>query len=232
MALLPGQSFDSSKHKDMNSFEALPPGTYPAQVSKSEIKKTKAGDGLRLVLTIEVISGEYKGRTILNGLNIENPNSQAVEISQQELATLCRAVNVLNLQDSEQLHKIPFMVSVRVIPDNRGGDHPPKNDITGYEPYSEKVAGTLQAKTEKKPTTTTLDSTPSWLKKENEKKEKLEAEKREKDKTEKGSEDDSQKEASVGSEGEKGVLEAKGQPNDGQNEMVVKSGKFDDDVPY
>jgi hypothetical protein len=163
MALMPqGKAFDSSKHEDMDSFEPLPKGTYPAQVVKSEIKPTKAGTGTRLVLHIQVINGEFKGKTIFSGLNLENPNQQAVEISQKELATLCRAVNVLNLQDSEQLHNIPFMVSVTVKPAK--GDYPPSNQITGYAPYSEKLAG--QATEPSKPQTKKASgSTPPWLKK-------------------------------------------------------------------
>ena len=242
MALLPGQSFDSSKHSDMNDFEPLPKGTYSAQIVKSEIKNTNAGTGKYIKLEIAVISGECKDRKIFANLNIENPNPQAVEIAQKELATLCRAVNVINLRDTNQLHGIPFMISVRIIADNRGGDHPPKNDITGYSAYSEKMAGPPAPATKTATTTskTSQSSKPPWLQRENEnKKEKLEAEKGEKEKADSGSKVVEKEGGQKKEKGAEGVLENKRQYNDGRDELVVESEKFDgdnqlikDDIPY
>ena len=108
------QSFDSSKYDDMSDFTALPSGEYPVQITNSDIKLTKAGTGKYIWLEMTVLNGEFKGRKAFSNLNIENPNPQAVEIAQKELATLCRATNILNLVDTNQLHKIPFIVKLSV----------------------------------------------------------------------------------------------------------------------
>lgn len=133
MAKLPGQTFDSSQYDDMNDFTPLPAGKYPAHIVNSDIKTTLSGTGKYIKLEIEVLSGDFKGRKIFNNLNIENPSKEAVEIAQRELATLCRATGVLNLTDTNQLHNIPFMITVKIQPAK--GDYPPQNAVTGYASF-------------------------------------------------------------------------------------------------
>jgi hypothetical protein len=128
MAMLPS-SFNSEQHDDMGSFEPIPVGDYVLVIEDSELKPSKAAlkdaDGnadlplesyhsLRLNLKFKVVGGDYDGRIIFNGLNIKNPNAQAVEISQKELATICRAVGKVNIRDSAELHGIPMKGKVGI----------------------------------------------------------------------------------------------------------------------
>ena len=99
----------------------------------SEKKATKSGTGEYLKLEMEIISGDFKGHKVWTNLNLENPSQSAVDIAQKELATICRAVNVLNPKYSENLHKIPFIGSVGIKPAE--GRYPESNTMTNYAPY-------------------------------------------------------------------------------------------------
>lgn len=148
MALLPG-AFNSKEHDDMGSFEPIPAGEYTAQIVESAIKPTKkaldekngneelameAYSGLRLNLQFKVMGGEYDGSTVWVGLNIKNPNPQAVEISQKELATICRAVGKVSVQDSAELHGIPMLIKVAIKP--ASSQYDAQNVIKGYKAHT------------------------------------------------------------------------------------------------
>lgn len=120
MAELQG-GFDSSKHDDPG-FEPLPEGAYLCIVESSEMKATKAGTGTGINLKLQVIDGEYKGRTLFWWLNYNNPNETAQRIGRSELAALCRAVNILQPKDTMELHNIPFVAHVVVTPAKDGYD--------------------------------------------------------------------------------------------------------------
>lgn len=135
MAKLPA-AFNSNKHEDMMTFETLPAGQYVAKVVKSEMKETKNKKGQYLALTFEVMNPKHKGSKLFTNLNLINDSDKAVEIAQRELATICRAVGKPVIEDSAELHGIPVQVTVKVVPDNRGADYPPKNEISKYDRLS------------------------------------------------------------------------------------------------
>lgn len=109
------------------TFGPLPAGEYPVVITKSDIKPTKAGTGHYIELELQVTDGEHSGRRLWERLNIDNPNKQAEDIAKAALGALCEAVDVLNMQDTEQLHDIPFAVSVEI--DRK---EPDRNRIVGY----------------------------------------------------------------------------------------------------
>lgn len=111
-----GQTFDASTVEPSNSYDVLPPGKYLAQVIASEMRATKDGLGQYLYLEIDVLEGPYAGRKLFDRLNLVNANPDAVQIAQKTLSSLCRAVNKLQVSNSEQLHLIAFIADVRVRP--------------------------------------------------------------------------------------------------------------------
>jgi hypothetical protein len=123
-------AFDASKVKPQSEFVPIPAGKYVAIIIKSELKTTKKGDGNYLELNFQIIDGQYKNRQLWGRLNLRNPNSQTVEIAQQQLSSICHAVGVLDMQDTQQLHNIPLCVKVVV----RDGNNGPMNDVNGYYP--------------------------------------------------------------------------------------------------
>ena len=139
MAELPSV-FTADDHEPMSEFGIMPSVWYLGHIRKSEVKKTKAGTGLRLNMQVEVESCEednfieedskYKKRIVFIGLNVQNPSAQAVEISQRELTSICTVCKVREIEDSEELHDISFGFKLGVETGKDGYDD--KNVIKKY----------------------------------------------------------------------------------------------------
>ncbi len=127
MALLTSNANEVEPHAP---FEVIPAGKYNAVIVESEMKATRAGTGRYLKLVFEITDGEYAGRKLFASINLENPNQDAVRIGRAELSAVCHAVNVLDLQDTVQLHNLPMVISVRV---KKNQDGEPTNEVRGYE---------------------------------------------------------------------------------------------------
>jgi len=140
------RGFNASEHEEMRDFEPLPNGRYLAAVVKSELKPTSNGAGAYLELDFQVLDGQYKGRHVFARLNLQNKSVEAVRIAQIELASICKAVNVLTPKDSSELHDLPLAISVAVEKRQDNGEL--ANRIKGYYPKSElqkPAAGAAQA---------------------------------------------------------------------------------------
>lgn len=91
------------------SYGPLPAGEYEAMIVKSETKTTKSGNGSYLELEMHVISGDHTGRRHWERLNLDNPSLQTVKIAEEQLARLCVALGLDEVNDSEELHDKPFV---------------------------------------------------------------------------------------------------------------------------
>jgi hypothetical protein len=115
-----GATFDATGIDPMKPLEVLPPGKYPAWIVNSEMRPTKDGLGQYLNLEIDVLDGPCKGRKLFDRLNLVNNNTQTVEMAQRTLSAICHATGRLQVQDSEELHLIPFTAVVQVQPPKNG----------------------------------------------------------------------------------------------------------------
>ena len=127
-------NFNAENVQPQESFEPIPAGWYEVMIVESEMKATKAGTGQYLQLRMDIVDGPYKNRVLFERLNLDNPNSTAVEIAQRTLSAICHATGVLQPRDSSDLHNIPLRVKVSVRP--AGNGHDANNDIKGYESSS------------------------------------------------------------------------------------------------
>ena len=134
MAQLPSV-FNAKDNEKMGGFDPIPNDWYLGEITKSEMKATKAKTGSYLTCQLKVLEGEHKGRYLFNLLNLDNPNPVAVEIAQKELASICEACGLDEVEDSTELHGIPMAVSVVIKPGS--GGYPPKNEIKAYKPEDE-----------------------------------------------------------------------------------------------
>lgn len=114
--------------------EVIPAGEYVAIIKDSEKKETKAQDGHFIKLTLQVIDGPYKNRSVFDNLNLWNKSDQAVQIAQSTLSAICHAVGVKQPKDSSQLHNKPLCVSVKT----RMYNGEPQNEVVGYKSIAEK----------------------------------------------------------------------------------------------
>lgn len=133
-----GTKFDATSHdtEQRDSFENLPDGIYRLEVIQSEVAATQKGDGTILKLRYSVIDPEeYKGRLIFGNINLENANATSQEIGQKQLASLCRAVGLSEIEDSDSLHFIGFTARVGLSKQRTGKDgkvYEPRNEIKRY----------------------------------------------------------------------------------------------------
>ena len=120
--------FDASKVEPSGG--AIPKGEYQVVIVESDKVATKAGTGHLLKLKLQIVEGGHKGRTLTDRLNLWNPNEVASKIAQGTLSAICRAVNVLTPQGSEQLHhkQLTAVVEVRQL------DEGVANEVKGYKP--------------------------------------------------------------------------------------------------
>ena len=132
------QGFDANNVDPQQSREPVPAGWYKAVISASEEKPTKAQTGSYLQLTVEIVEGEHQGRKVFERLNLNNPNSTAVEIAQRTLSSICRASGVMTPRNSQDLHDKVFLAKIKVEPARDG--YEPSNSVAEYQAADKKAA--------------------------------------------------------------------------------------------
>ena len=113
------------------TLEPLPTGWYPVMIVGSVNKENSKKTGSFLELELQVLSGEHANRKAYERLNLDNPNEVAVNIARGTLSAICHVTGVLDAQDSQQLHGIPFQALIKKVERN---DKPGQfgNQIDGY----------------------------------------------------------------------------------------------------
>lgn len=143
--------FDADQYEPLGDFDPLPKGNYVAIASDSTMKHTKAGTGSYLEITWEVVEGPHTDRKLWSRLNLDNPNTNAVEIANRELTSICRATGVMRPKDSSELHSIPVVLKVDTVTRRDNGEV--TNCVRGYAAVS---ANTASATNNPSP------ATPPW----------------------------------------------------------------------
>ena len=144
MANLTG--FDASTVAPREDYSPLPTGEYTVQMTDSDMKPTKNGEGEYLECVFEVNDGEYKGRKLWARLNLVNKNPKAQEIAQRDLSAICHAVGKLQPRDSQDLHYKPLVVRVEYVQADGVKRTTDSNEIKAYKalPAGSPVTGGFQ----------------------------------------------------------------------------------------
>jgi len=129
-----GGAFYADQYEPKEDFEPLPAGEYPVSIDEAELKTTKAGTGRYVRLALTVIGEQYAGRKIFANINIKNPNQQAEEIGQRDLAAIAIAVDLMAVQDTTDLLGKQMIVKVKVKPGD--GQYGPSNEVRAYKPLN------------------------------------------------------------------------------------------------
>lgn len=138
-------------NETMGDRSALPAGEYVAQIVKSEKKDAKKAGNAYINLEWQIDGGEHDGRRFWSMLNLWNSNSQAVEIAQRELNSICHAIGKLRVSDTADLHGIPMRVKLKVEKNDQYGDQnrivliKPLNDMGGSATSGGSSAGSGDA---------------------------------------------------------------------------------------
>lgn len=123
------------------ALDVMPSGWQNAVIVDTGMKPTKDNAGQYMEVISEVIEGPFKGRKLFDRLNILNNNQTAVEIAYKTLKAIYSAVGKVRVNDSAELHGIPFKIKVKLIPaeiDPATGQekYGAKNEVGGYDHIS------------------------------------------------------------------------------------------------
>ena len=128
--ILPG-GFDAQAVEPQSGGGAVPAGIYDVEITGSEIKDAKSGNGTGLKLEYTIVGPTHAGRKIFGYLNLRHTNEQAEQIGQSQLSALCRAVGINKLLDSDELFGKIVRVRVKIRPARDGYEE--SNDVTAWE---------------------------------------------------------------------------------------------------
>lgn len=129
-------------------FSPIPEGIYNARIDKVELKPTKDGTGLRLVLMLKICGPSHVGRVVVEGLNVANKNPAAQAVGRRQLHQLLECVGMVGERDMSKLAGEEVSISVAIKP--ASGGYAESNSVKKFLPLS--TPGKQSADT---PTTTT-----------------------------------------------------------------------------
>lgn len=123
------QDYDTTQ----SEFSELPNGTYLMEVEAADVAATSTGTGTILKATMKVIEpADYADRKLFTNYNIENKNPTAQEIGQKQLASLCRAIGVSAVEDTDDLLFKSFSVKIGLGRPSKDGQYPARAEIKKY----------------------------------------------------------------------------------------------------
>ena len=131
---MPRFDFDATAFSPSNagSLDPLPPGRYLAEIVSSGMRPNRSGRGSHIELEFVVADGEHEGRHLWSRLNVDHPNETAVRIAKQDLASICRAVGIDRLSETEELHGGRLVLVLRAARRHDTGET--TTEIRGYAP--------------------------------------------------------------------------------------------------
>ena len=144
--------FDANNVEPATAYEPLPANKYLAEISSSEMKQTKTGNGNYLELEFTVLDGDCRGRKVWDRLCLTHPNDLTQKIARGKLSAICRAVGVMQPRDSVELHNLPVVVTVKCKTRKDTGEI--TNEIKGYAKRESAAGQPQQAPVN--------DNTPVW----------------------------------------------------------------------
>ena len=129
-----GAALSDVKDDDMprGSWVALESGKYPFMITSSEYRRTKVGDGMCLHLHLQCIHPSHSRVQLRDFLTLEHRVPDTVRIAKgrlKQIALACKVKNPDFVENSEELHNIPFLASVS----KEEAQDPKYGDVDGYE---------------------------------------------------------------------------------------------------
>lgn len=127
--------FDATQIDPSQGVGQLPVGAkLPVAIVDSEVKATKDNQNGYIQFTLQVQSGEHAGRKGAYRLHMYHQKEDTRRIAATQLSALCHVTGVFQVQDTQQLHNIPFLVDVVAQADPKYTEVKAVYDINGNEP--------------------------------------------------------------------------------------------------
>ncbi len=130
-----GQRFDATQHDTTQAeFSDLPLGIYQFELETAGVAKTANGRGTILKTVPKVVApAELAGRKLFgNNYNLENDNPVAQEIGQKQFASLCRAIGIDGVEDSDELLFRVFTAKIGMGKPSKDGQYAARPEIKRY----------------------------------------------------------------------------------------------------
>ena len=115
-----------------SDYTPIPAGDYHLKITDCELKDARSG-GTYIKLSYDVIGPSHQGRKVFGMITISNPSQKAEEIGSQQVASLCRALGIKKLSDTDQLIGGEFTGSVAIKPGSDDGKYGPQNEVKRYK---------------------------------------------------------------------------------------------------
>ena len=137
-----------------SSFDSLPKGKYRVMISRADYKQTARGDGHRIPLEMTIIGGDYNGRLLFEGLNVDNPNPTAQTIGKQRLAEILDSVGIdrSEFNDTDQLeghiliaHVTQTLIKDPVEREKYGDSNGKQNNVSRFSPAADTAPAPVMA---------------------------------------------------------------------------------------
>lgn len=96
-------NFAADEQQPMAPLGAWIPGKHRVMIDAADVKPTKNGDGEYVEVVFQAVGGDNDGRKHWERYNISNPNQDAEKIAKAAFASLCLAIGVPRLTDTDQL---------------------------------------------------------------------------------------------------------------------------------
>lgn len=126
-------NFNANEVEPSTGAGPMPAGDYELHCIEANLKANSKGSGELLELTFEVLSGEYANRKVWERLNIVHENQTAQKIGQENLSALCRAMGIVQVNETDDLLWKPFYAALKVATYTKGdGSQGEKNEVKKY----------------------------------------------------------------------------------------------------
>ncbi len=129
---MPQIEFNPSEFAGHLTPSVLPAAAYQGRVIDTQWRTPRSSDGKFLQAGIQITEGEHEGRIVFARFHLKSAVAATVLIAQRELASLCAALGIGALKDSEQLHDKPLTVVLGVKRRDGVGDL--VNCVTAFGP--------------------------------------------------------------------------------------------------
>lgn len=140
------QPFDPTQHEPTGNFEPIPAGWYAVRILTTEKRPTKAGTGEFLQLELQVDAAHHPDigeRRLWDRLNLWNPNASAVDIANRTLSAICYALDIKNLEDTDQL--CGKLLAAKVVIRDKTEQYDATNEVKVYDALTNRISGAPKA---------------------------------------------------------------------------------------
>jgi hypothetical protein len=114
-------TYNAELVEPQGAYQPIPEGQYSCLIIAAAEKPTKAGNGMQMVLELEVIApGDHAKRRLYDRITLQHPNKQAEEIGARQLSAYCHAVGIMRPRGAHDFvgKTVKVKVAIRKRDDN------------------------------------------------------------------------------------------------------------------